>query len=239
MTQATSTPRRRVRLLPLLIAGALALLAVRLGEASLRTALWPASSARAAEDKTAAAAAKEGAGAKETGTAAAAPGETTAAPPQEQKHTTDFPVEFTPGEVAVLQDLANRRDELRQYESDLNERERLLSAAEGRLDHRIAELESLRKSIESLVRQYTDQEKKELESIVKIYETMKPADAARILGELDMRILLGIMEAMKERKSASILAAMDPERAREVTTELARKREIDLSTPTMKDKPSG
>ena len=68
---------------------------------------------------------------------------------------------------------------------------------------------------------------------------MKPKDAASILGGLDMRILLGIMESMKERKSASILAAMDAKRAREVTTELARKREIDLTTPATKTGPSG
>lgn len=259
MTQALSTRPRRIRLLHLLIAAALVLLAVRLGEASLGIALWPASAARAAGGKAAAPAASTApaspaapaataaspataatGAAAGTGAAAATgtPGPA-AGDAKEAKHTTDFPVEFTPGEVAVLQDLASRHDELRKYENSLNERERLLSAAEGRLDQRIVELEKLRKSIESLVRQYTDQEKKEMESLVKIYETMKPKDAARILGDLDMRIVLGIMESMKERKSAAILAAMDPERARDVTTELARKREINLSMPAGKDHPSG
>lgn len=250
MTQAQSTRPRRIRLLHLLIAAALALLAVRLGEASFGVALWPASLARAAGGN---AAAPAGSPAPATASAPAP----TAAPPatgaaagtgsagaaagdaKQAKHTTDFPVEFTPGEVAVLQDLASRHDELRKYEKSLNERERLLSAAEGRLDQRIVELEKLRKSIESLVRKYTDQEKKEMESLVKIYETMKPKDAARILGGLDMRIVLGIMESMKERKSAAVLAAMDPAKAGEITAELARKREINLSMPTGTDKPSG
>ncbi len=89
------------------------------------------------------------------------------------------------------------------------------------------------------MRQYNEQEQAELQSIVKIYETMKPKDAARILADLEMRILLGIMESMKERKSAPILAAMEPKRAREVTEELARKREIDLSTQARGDKPAG
>ena len=155
------------------------------------------------------------------------------------QRTTDFPVEFTPAVVAVLQDLANRRDELLTLETELEGRERLLNAAEGRLDKRIAELQQLRDSIEALVRQYNDQEKAELQSIVKIYETMKPKDAARILEDLDMRILLGIMETMKERKSAPILAAMGAERARQVTAELARKRQVDLSKQTGKTEPSG
>ena len=115
----------------------------------------------------------------------------------------------------------------------------MLNAAEGRLDKRIDELQQLRDSIEALVRQYNEQEQAELQSIVKIYETMKPKDAARILEDLEMQILLGIMEMMKERKSAPILAAMGAERARQVTSELARKRAIDLAKQAGKSEPSG
>lgn len=229
--EATGKPRRKVRLLPVVIVGVAVLLAVRLGELSFGIELSPASPALAAEDK-----AEDSPKHEKAGAAATAP----AGDKSKNEHrTTDFPVEFTPAEVAVLQDLANRRDELMVLEKEIKARERLLSAAEGRLDNRIGELQQLRDTIEALVRQYNDQEQAELQSIVKIYETMKPKDAARILGDLEMQILLGIMESMKERKSASILAAMDPERAREVTTELARKREIDLSTQGTKDKPSG
>ncbi len=232
-------PRWRIRLLPVVIVGVAVLLAVRLGELSFGLELSPASPALAAEDK----ADDKGHAEPEPDKAKAA----TTAPAndkahseqEEERRTTDFPVEFTPAEVAVLQDLANRRDELAALEKELRAREGLLSAAEGRLDNRIAELQLLRDSIEALVRQYNEQEQAELQSVVKIYETMKAKDAARILGDLEMRILLAIVESMKERKSAPILAAMEPKRAREVTTELARKREIDLSTPAKKDAPAG
>jgi flagellar motility protein MotE (MotC chaperone) len=217
------------------IVGVAALLVVRLGELSFGLELSPAGPALAAEDAGADAPKSDKADADKPAPA----GGKSESEPTDAQRTTDFPVEFTPGEVAVLQDLANRRDELLTLEEELAARERLLSAAEGRIDKRIGELQQLRDSIEALVRQYTDQEKAELQSIVKIYETMKPKDAARILGDLEMRILLGIMESMKERKSAPILAAMEPKKAREVTAELARKREIDLSTQANKDEPSG
>ncbi len=228
-------PRWKVRLLPVVIVGVAALLVVRVGELSFGVELSPASPALAAED--------EGHDEPKPDKAAvAAPtpaGDAGDSASKEERRTTDFPVEFTPAEVAVLQDLAIRRDELAVFEKELEARERLLNVAEGRLDKRIAELQLLRDSIEALVRQYNKQEKSELQSIVKIYETMKPKDAASILGDLDMRILLDIMESLKERKRALILAAMEPKRAREVTTELARKREIDLSTPAKKGQPSG
>ncbi len=227
-------PRWKVRLLPVVIVGATALLGVRLGELSFGLELSPAGPALAAEDTGKTDSSSDKASAK-----AAPAGGSDKGEPHEAERTTDFPVEFTPAEVAVLQDLAKRRDELLTLEKDLAGRERLLTAAEGRLDKRIGELQLLRDSIEALVRQYTDQEKAELQSIVKIYETMKPKDAARILEDLEMRILLGIMETMKERKSAPILAAMEAKKAREVTAELARKREIDLSTATKPNEPSG
>ena len=73
------------------------------------------------------------------------------------------------------------------------------------------------------------QEAAELESVVKIYETMKPKDAARILSELEMKVLLGIMEKMNGRRTAPILAAMPAARAREVTEELARRKAVNLT----------
>ena len=85
----------------------------------------------------------------------------------------------------------------------------------------------MRTDIEGLIRQYDEQEAAELRSLVKIYETMKPKDAARILQELETKVLLSIMELMKERSSASVLAAMDAATARTVTTELARREVID------------
>lgn len=134
---------------------------------------------------------------------------------------------FTPAEVEVLTELAKRREDLDGRERELGLREGLLQAAEQRLDDKIDELQVLRLEIEALIGQHDEQEESELQSLVKIYETMKPKDAARILQELEMQILLSIMERMKERSTAPVLAAMDPSRAREVTAELARRRELD------------
>jgi flagellar motility protein MotE (MotC chaperone) len=53
---------------------------------------------------------------------------------------------------------------------------------------------------------------------------MKPKDAARIFGELDMVVLLDVIERMKERKIAPILAEMNPQRAKAITIELAQRR---------------
>jgi flagellar motility protein MotE (MotC chaperone) len=53
---------------------------------------------------------------------------------------------------------------------------------------------------------------------------MKPKDAARIFEELEMDILLPVVERMKERKTAPILAKMNADKAKAITTELAQRR---------------
>jgi flagellar motility protein MotE (MotC chaperone) len=53
---------------------------------------------------------------------------------------------------------------------------------------------------------------------------MKPRDAALIFNELDMQVLLQVVDRMKEAKAAAVMAAMQPDKARQVTTELARMR---------------
>jgi flagellar motility protein MotE (MotC chaperone) len=50
---------------------------------------------------------------------------------------------------------------------------------------------------------------------------MKPKEAARIFDTLDMDILLSVVEQMRGRKMAPILANMNPEVAQRLTVELA------------------
>ncbi len=133
---------------------------------------------------------------------------------------------FTEAEIETLQDLAARRQELDRRERELETRDALLQAAEKRIDEKVTELRALKAQIERLVVQYDEGEQAKFQSLVKIYESMKPKDAARIFGELEMDILLDVVERMREQKAAPILAKMDPTKAKAVTTELAQRRRL-------------
>ena len=133
---------------------------------------------------------------------------------------------FTETEVQVLQDLLARREQLEQRDRELSIRESLLEAAERRIEDKIAELRQIEAKIDSLITQHDAQEERKLRSLVRVYETMKPKDAAVIFNELDLDILLDVVELMNERRLAPILAEMDPQRATTVTTEIRTRKQL-------------
>ena len=133
---------------------------------------------------------------------------------------------FTEAEVQLLQDLSARREQLDLRSRELDIRENLLEAAEKRIEDKIAELRQIEAKIDSLIQQHDAQEEGKLRSLVRVYETMKPKEAARIFNELDLDILLDVAELMNERRLAPVLAAMTPQRATTVTTEIRTRKQL-------------
>jgi flagellar motility protein MotE (MotC chaperone) len=136
------------------------------------------------------------------------------------------PFDFTDEEVDVLQQLAKRREELDLRARQLDQRETLIQAAEQRMEQKMAELRALQAMVEDLLRVRGEQEEAELKSLVKVYENMKPKAAARVFEEMDMDVLLDVVDRMNERKIAPILALVTPTRAKEITFELAQRRQL-------------
>jgi flagellar motility protein MotE (MotC chaperone) len=141
----------------------------------------------------------------------------TADSPKLTKDFPDDPTLYAPADIDLLQKLAKRRQELEAWAGDLAMREQLLKATESKLEDRLAELKTVQTSVKGLLRQHDQEQEAKLKSLVKIYETMKPKDAARIFEQLEMDILLDVVERMKEAKVAPVLSAMDPDKARTVT----------------------
>lgn len=132
--------------------------------------------------------------------------------------------EATAAERSVLEELRARRAALDAREQALAVRESVLAAAEQRLARRIEELAALQQRLEALDRASREREDAGWRGLVRIYEAMRPRDAARIFNELEMVTLVEVVDRMKERTAAPILASMDPEKAKALTAELARRR---------------
>ncbi len=131
---------------------------------------------------------------------------------------------MSPEEIDELQQLAERRVELDKRAAQLSERDVLMQAAEKRIDEKIAKLQTLEKKIESDVKAKDDQEDARLQSLAHMYEQMKPTEAARILDQLDVPVIITMLSHMREMKAAPILATMDPAKAKSVTLALTEQR---------------
>ncbi len=138
----------------------------------------------------------------------------------------DDPTLLTQAEIDLLQQLAERREALEIREQELETRVGMLKAAESRIDKKVEELKAFQSTISKLIITYEDQQDTKMQSLVKIYESMKPKEAAKIFESLEIDTLLMVAERMKERKLAPIMAKMDPIRATEITIELARLRQL-------------
>ena len=149
-----------------------------------------------------------------------------ATPVTEWKDASDSDLDTAGVKMDILEEINDRRKKLDEREKNLQVREAMLKAASQELDRKYQELEKLRKEIEGLLDKQKGEEDGRIESLVKIYEGMKPADAARIFDTLDLDVLVSVMGKMSERKISPILAAMSAERARTITIMLAEQKKL-------------
>jgi flagellar motility protein MotE (MotC chaperone) len=134
------------------------------------------------------------------------------------------PPPVSESERALLQDLRQRRQELDARADAMTTRESVLVATEKKLSSRVAELQTLQTSLEHLDAVQKQKEDAGWQGLVKVYETMKPKEAAAIFNDLAMPVLLPVLDRMKDSKAAAVMAAMNPDKARDVTAELAQLR---------------
>lgn len=222
---------QRFRILPLLILVAAAMLTLKLGTiwqdiAGLNASLNARRAAAAENAAASGATASEPQQAEDRTAAQGAPAEQpppvempSAAPPAGDGAFD--PRELSQSEVRLLQALADRRKALDAREYALNQREALLKAAEQRILDKQANLVAMRGEVKGLLDQLDEQEKARISNLVKLYENMKPKEAAVILNDLELSVVLGVVQRMNVRRLAPVLAAMDAEKARAITRALA------------------
>lgn len=134
------------------------------------------------------------------------------------------PAAADPARDAVLKPTAVEEQEQR-----LAEREATLAAAEKAMSSRVGELQAIQERLEALESQRKARDEANWTGLVKVYESMRPREAANIFNSLDKAVLLEILDRMKPAKASPIIALMESESARQVTADLADKRTRDTT----------
>ena len=126
--------------------------------------------------------------------------------------------------LVTLDALKVRRSQIEEREHKLAEREAMMVAVDKRLSERIGELTALQARLQSLEAGLKERDDANWAGMVKTYEAMRPRDAAAIFNALDKPVLLDILDRMKPAKATPVIAAMDPEKARQATADLSERR---------------
>ena len=154
----------------------------------------------------------------------------TAAPPPEVTPIQPLPlqspeaVQATNPPVATSDALKVRRSQIEEREHKLVEREATITAADKHLSERVGELTALQARLQALESGLKERDEANWAGMVKTYEGMRPKDAAAIFNALEKSVLLELLDRMKPAKATPVIAAMDPEKARQATADLTAKR---------------
>ena len=133
---------------------------------------------------------------------------------------------FSPTELELLQNLSKRRAELDQRSEELDQRELLLKATEQRVQEKIDQLQKMQAQLDAALGKVDEQEDQRLQSLVRIYEAMKPQEAAAIFDKLEQPVLLQVLTRMKDKAVAAILPHLDGDKARSITMALAEHKQL-------------
>jgi len=117
------------------------------------------------------------------------------------------------GREEVMALLSRKERSLERRESTLNAREADLRTAETQVADRLTELQGLRAEIRLLLVDLDEDREGRVVHLVKMFESMRPPQAADILSVTEDAVALEVLERMNRAKAGKTLAAMPPERA--------------------------
>jgi flagellar motility protein MotE (MotC chaperone) len=126
----------------------------------------------------------------------------------------------------MIAELKEQREVLRLRALELNEWEKRLNSERQEIYAVTNSVQRLRTELDATVTRVSEEEAANLKKLVKVYSTMTPEGAVRILREMEDDQIVKILSMMREAESAPILEALgvggkdDPRRAAMISDRL-------------------
>ena len=115
---------------------------------------------------------------------------------------------FNPEMEQIMAELRSEREAVVAKEKQLNELSTRLRTERAELDDAVKAIKKLQQQVDRDVFRIKEDEAANLKKLSKMYASMEPAGAAKILRELDDVIVVKILGLMKEPDTGLILEAM-------------------------------
>ena len=113
----------------------------------------------------------------------------------------------------LMNELAQKERSLLHRETTIAAREADLRLAEQKIEERLAALESLRAEIRTEMTAMDEAREQRVVGLVRMFEGMRPGDAAAILSEPEEDISIAVLDRMARSKAGKVLAEMEPQKA--------------------------
>ena len=133
----------------------------------------------------------------------------------------DF-LNLSPEDFQVVQSLVSDRNHLQEKEEKLTLQNAQLQAFGKLLQGKVLQLKKLQMKLKSQIANLETHHQKDVQDLAKMFEGMKPQEAAKIFLVLDVQSALRLMRQMKHGKASAILTSLPPEQAAQLTVALVQ-----------------
>lgn len=118
---------------------------------------------------------------------------------------------------ALLVAIREREAQLDAEAARIADRAQNLNVAEAKLAEQLGAFEIAQRNLEETLAMADKAAERDIDQMTKVYEAMKPADAARIIERMDVSFAAGLLARMRPEIAANVLTGMEPDSAYAVT----------------------
>lgn len=119
--------------------------------------------------------------------------------------------------------MQQKEAELKRREEQLASKEQYLSKMEKEVEQKLKELMAVQKEIHVYRAEKDETQNGRVRSLAKIYGTMKPKEAAKLLENLDEKLVMSVISTMSSDEAAGILSNMDVKKAAKISEALCNR----------------
>jgi len=123
----------------------------------------------------------------------------------------------------LLSEIKTEQKKIEQKKAFLEEEAIRVRKAREDVARRLAVIRKTEASMKAVLEAQRVKHKKNLESLSRVYQNMKPKDAARVFVKLNSKLVAEIIQEMTDRKAAKIMNVMPSRQAARVTQILRNK----------------
>ncbi|MCQ0091821.1 MotE family protein [Roseovarius sp. M141] len=122
---------------------------------------------------------------------------------------------------AMLKGFQKREARLEQQEKAMLDRHQALKLADRQIESKLARLEAAEKELRRTMAMADTAAESDVDRLTKVYEAMKPKQAAALFEEMSPEFAAGFLGRMRPEAAAGIMAGLSPQAAHTISVVLA------------------